>query len=194
MDSKLADCIKIAEGTLQNKEQRSGGGICGGSGETNPRLVRMGPSISRIPQSPSPEPAHIRTLEPVESSFDQDFDHFMNGLNNSEPFSDLEDWSDNVDLFMNAMANPPKQADVLWELAKLKMGKAQAPEQSSKSILDKPWIKEPEGLTPTQSWLHWMNENALRVEMGIPLLAHPKHTYSKIGGLTDSESEYTSNS
>ena len=38
-----------------------------------------------------------------------------------------------------------------------------------------------------------MNENALRVEMGIPLLAHPKHTYSKIGGLTDFESEYSSN-
>ena len=37
-----------------------------------------------------------------------------------------------------------------------------------------------------------MNENALRVEMGIPLLTHPKHTYSKIGGLTDSESEYSS--
>ena len=37
-----------------------------------------------------------------------------------------------------------------------------------------------------------MNENALRVEMGIPLLAHPEHTYSKIGGLTDSESEYSS--
>ena len=28
--------------------------------------------------------------------------------------------------------------------------------------------------------------------MGIPLLTHPKHTYSKIGGQTDSESEYTS--
>ena len=39
-----------------------------------------------------------------------------------------------------------------------------------------------------------MNENTLRVEMGIPLLAHPKHTYSKIGGLTDSDSEYSSNS
>ena len=39
-----------------------------------------------------------------------------------------------------------------------------------------------------------MNENALRVEMDIPLLAHPKHTYSKIGGLTDSDSEYSSNS
>ena len=39
-----------------------------------------------------------------------------------------------------------------------------------------------------------MNENTLRVEMGIPLLAHPKHKYSKIGGLTDSESEYSSDS
>ena len=37
-----------------------------------------------------------------------------------------------------------------------------------------------------------MNENALCVEMGIPLLTHPKHTYSKIGGRTDSESEYSS--
>ena len=36
-----------------------------------------------------------------------------------------------------------------------------------------------------------MNENALRVEMGVPLLTHPNHTYSKIGGLTDSESEYS---
>ena len=39
-----------------------------------------------------------------------------------------------------------------------------------------------------------MNENALRIEMGIRLLAHPKYTYSKIGGLTDSESEYSSDS
>ena len=36
-----------------------------------------------------------------------------------------------------------------------------------------------------------MNKNALQVEMGIPLLAHPKHTYSKIGGLTNSEFEYS---
>ena len=36
-----------------------------------------------------------------------------------------------------------------------------------------------------------MNKNALCVEMGIPLLAHPKHTYSKVGGLTDSDSEYS---
>ena len=80
-------------------------------------------------------------------------------------------------------------ADALWELVKLNKGKSKAPEKPSESIFDKPWIKEPEGLTPIQSWLHWMNENALRVEMSIPLLTHPKHTYFKIGGLTDSDSE-----
>ena len=75
---------------------------------------------------------------------------------------------------MDAMAKPTEHADALWELAKLKKGKAKAPEQSSDSIFEKPYIKEPQGLTSTQSWLHRMNENALRVEMGIPLLAHSK--------------------
>ena len=103
---KLADCIKMAESTLQNKEQKEGGGICGRAGETNPWLVQMGPSISRIPQSPSLKPAHTRTPKPVESKFDQDFDHFMNGLENFEPFDDLEEWSDNVELFMDAVAKP----------------------------------------------------------------------------------------
>jgi len=37
----------------------------------------------------------------------------MDGLDNFEPFDDLEDWSNNVDLFMDAMANPPKYADAL---------------------------------------------------------------------------------
>ena len=114
VNSKLIDCIKIAENTMQNKEQKTGGGICEESGETNPRLVRLGPSISKIPQNPSPKPAHIQTPEQAESQFDQDFDQFMNSLDNFEPFDDLEDWSDNVDLFMDAMANPPKHADALW--------------------------------------------------------------------------------
>ena len=191
VNSKLANCIKVAESTLQDKEQKSGGGICGGAGETNPRLVRMGLSISRIAQSPSFKPAHTRTPKLVESKFDQDFDHFMNSLENFESFDDLEEWSDKVKLFMDAIAKPTEHANALWELAKLRKGKAQAPEQSSESIFDKPWIKELEGLTPTESWLHWINENALRIEVGIQLLAHPKHSYSKIGGLTDSESEYS---
>jgi hypothetical protein len=67
----------------------------------------MGLSFSRKPQNPSPKPAHIQTPEPTKSLFDQDFDQFMNSLDNFEPFDDLENWSNNVDLFMNAMANPP---------------------------------------------------------------------------------------
>ena len=75
----------------------------------------------------------------------------MGSLDNLELYDDLEDWSDNVDLFMDAMAHPPQMADALWELVKLKKRKSKAPKQSSKLIFDKPWIKEPEGLTPTQS-------------------------------------------
>ena len=78
----------------------------------------------------------------------------MNGLENFEPFDDLKEWSDNIELFMNDIANPPEHTNAIWELAKLKKGKANAPKQSSNSIFDKPWIKEPEGLTPTQSWLY----------------------------------------
>jgi hypothetical protein len=126
VDSTLIDCIKMAESILQNKELKSGGGICRGSGRTNPQLDRMGPSFSRKPQNPSLKPAHSRNPEQTGSLFDQDSDQFMNSLDNFEPFDDLEDWSDNVDLFMDAMANPPQHADALWELAKLKKGKAKA--------------------------------------------------------------------
>ena len=62
----------------------------------------------------------------------------METLDKLEPFDDLEDWSDNVDLFMDAMTHPPQMADALWELVKLKKRKSKAPEQSSKSIFDKP--------------------------------------------------------
>ena len=92
---------------------------------TNPWLVRMGQSFSRKPQNPSPKPTHTRTPKPVESKFDQDFDRFMNGLENFEPFDDLEEWSDNVELFMDTMAKPNECADALWVLAKLKKRKSQ---------------------------------------------------------------------
>ena len=45
--------------------------------------------------------------------FDQDFDRFMNSLENFEPFDDLEEWSDNFELFMDAMAKPTEHADAL---------------------------------------------------------------------------------
>jgi len=52
----------------------------------------------------------------------------MNGLENFEPFDDLEDWSDNIELFMDTTANSPKHVDTLWKLAKPKKEKAKAPE------------------------------------------------------------------
>ena len=76
----------------------------------------MGPSISRKPQNPSPKPAHShipKTTDTSKSSFDQDFDQFNESLDNYEVFDDLEDWSDNIDLFMDAMAHPPQMADAL---------------------------------------------------------------------------------
>ena len=100
----------MAISTLQNKKQNSGGGICGKPEEANPRLVRMGPPPFRKLQNPSPKPAHKSTPEPTDISdplFDQDFDQFIESLDNFEPFDDLEDWSDNIDLFMGAMAHPP---------------------------------------------------------------------------------------
>ena len=96
----IKGCIKLAESALgssksqQNPEalnppHEQSGDVH--SRMTNPRLVRIGPSSSRIPQNPSPKPAHVRTPESAESTFDQDFDQFMNSFDNFEPFDDLKD-------------------------------------------------------------------------------------------------------
>ena len=80
----------------------------------------MGPSSSRKPQNPSLKHAYSWIPKPTDSSdslFDQGFDQFMNSLDNFEPFDDLEDWSDNVDFFMDAMDHPPQNVDALRELA-----------------------------------------------------------------------------
>ena len=47
----------------------------------------------------------------------------MESLDNLEPYDDLEDWLDDVNLFMEAMCHPPHMADVLWQEAKLKKQK-----------------------------------------------------------------------
>ena len=72
------------------------------------------------------KPIRNWTTEPTDYSnslFDQDFDEFMESIDNIEPYDDLEDWSDNVDLFMEAMCHPPHMADDLWQEAKLKKQK-----------------------------------------------------------------------
>ena len=83
----------MAESTLQNKKQNSGGEICGKPEKANPQLVRIGPSLSGKPQNPTLKPAHKWTPEPTNISdplFDQDFDQFMESLDNLEPYDDLE--------------------------------------------------------------------------------------------------------
>ena len=50
VNSKLVDCIKAAESIMQDKGQKTGGGICGGYGETNLQLVgwdRLSPRYLR---------------------------------------------------------------------------------------------------------------------------------------------------
>ena len=75
-----------------------------------------GPLLSEKTQYPLPKPAHKWTPEPTDISdslFDQDFDQFMEGFDNLKPYDDLEDWSDDVNLFMDVMAHPPHMADAL---------------------------------------------------------------------------------
>ena len=69
----------------------------------------------------------------------------MNALDNFEPFDDLEDWSDNVDLFMDAMANPPEHADALWKLAKLKKEKPKFQNIPASQFLTNPGSRSPKG-------------------------------------------------
>ena len=44
----------------------------------------------------------------------------MESLDNLEPYDDLEDWSNDVDLFMDAKCHPPHMADIFSQEAKLK--------------------------------------------------------------------------
>ena len=84
--------------------------------KANPRLERMGPPLSGTPQDSSSKPVHKWTPEPTNFSeplFNQDFDKFMESLDTLEPYDELEDWSDNVDLFMDAISHPSCMADAL---------------------------------------------------------------------------------
>ena len=94
VDSLLIDCIKVAENILQHNKQDSTGKSCGKPEKANPRLDQMGPPSSGKPQTPSQKPAHKWTPEPTDISdslFDQDFNQFMESLDNLEPYDDLED-------------------------------------------------------------------------------------------------------
>ena len=107
----------------------------------------------------------------------------------------LKKQKENSDLYANNHGKPEKinprldrTGDPISGLSRAATTKKTPPQESNQSIFDKRWIEEPERLTLVQSYNHWMNENALRMEMGIPLVPHPKLTFSKIHGLSESES------
>ena len=94
VDSLLIDYINIAENTLQHKKQDLAGKSYKKPEKANPRLERMGPPLPWKPQDPSPKPVHKWAPEPTDISdpqFDQDFDEFMESLDNLGPYNDLED-------------------------------------------------------------------------------------------------------
>ena len=93
VDSTLIDCINAAENTLQHKKQDPMGKSCGKLKKANSH-----PEWTGLLLSGTREPTDIS--DPL---FDQDFDQFMEGFNNLEPYDDLEDWSDKVNLYMDAM-------------------------------------------------------------------------------------------
>ena len=60
--------------------------------KANPRLEWMGPPPSGTPQDSSSKPIYKWIPEPTDISdplFDQDFDEFMESLDNLEPYDDL---------------------------------------------------------------------------------------------------------
>ena len=69
----------------------------------------------------------------------------MNGLENFEPFDDLEEWSDNVELFMDAMAKPTEHADALWEPAKLKKRRAKPQNNPATQFMTNPGLRSLRG-------------------------------------------------
>jgi len=122
VNSSLADCVKMTKYTLQagdyEKQKDTKVEAHCKPEKADPWLDQMGKPISRTDRASSSEYFGNKTPEPIcqfsNPLFDQDFDEFMGSLDNLEPFDDLEDWSDNVDLFMEAMCHPPHMADVLW--------------------------------------------------------------------------------
>ena len=69
----------------------------------------------------------------------------MNGLENFEPFDDFEERSDNVELFMDAMAKPTKHANSLLELVKLKKEKPRPQNNPTTQSMTNPGLRSLRG-------------------------------------------------
>ena len=66
----------------------------------------------------------------------------MDGLDHPDPIANLEQWSDNIDEFMEGLCTP-----------------------LSPYLVDDPW-QQPD---PVEDYQQWPDDVALRVEMGLPI-------------------------
>jgi len=117
------------------------------------------------------------SLDPVD---DREFIDYINSRDNPNNFDDLDDWTDDIDLFMEGLCNPHK-IDELWQQSKAKkmwenfqssFQNHHAPEEN---ILQ-PDAQSESPLTDetSQGW----DDMALHAEMGLP---PPEPTYHPLG-------------
>ena len=113
IDSKIIECIKLAEDTLRRgsfsnqKEVRS---------ETHKEPERCSPRFDRTCHTSfgSKEVAFADSsckqiiLDFLDPDHDQAFIDYLNILDCPDSFDDLDEWSDDIDLFMKGLSNPDK--------------------------------------------------------------------------------------
>jgi len=95
VDSNIVDCIKLAENTL-----KSG-------------------SSDKQEQWDSSSNSNCEEIVPLELEHDQEFINYVDELDDTGSFDDLNDWTDDVNLFMEGLCNPDK-IDELWQQSKSK--------------------------------------------------------------------------
>lgn len=172
VDSKIADCIKLAEDTL-----RSG-------------------SSHKQEQWDSSSDSNCEEIVPelLNLEHDQEYINYVEELDGIGSFDDLDDWTDDVDLFMEGLCNPDK-IDELWQQSKAKrlrkislsnskayrtskesnpqpvlQGNALPEGDQAKSITsgepDSPY--SPEELKNLQKYREYLNDITIRAEGGWP--------------------------
>ena len=124
VNSKLTDCIKLAEDTLQAEsyDQRKDAGLGTHWKFENPssRSDRTGDTFSGTNWDNFSDSSRDGVFPQIpDSTLDQEFVDYLDELDYPKVMDDLDEWSDDIDLFMEGLCNPHK-IDKLWQQSKAK--------------------------------------------------------------------------
>ena len=97
------DCIKLSEETLNNKEDDLD--------ETSPNFDEF---LKKLDHQPN-----TNLIEVERDPSDQELIKYKNSLDPLDEFYDLDNWSDDINLFMQGLADPAR-SDKLWLKVKAK--------------------------------------------------------------------------